>query len=382
MGGSENRAIDLKFSSHLGVERRQSEGDYSGEERRCSNPEGEIDDIDLSAYREQLLLESDRVQVLLVEARKRKFFIINMSILAIPNLIAIYAAVLSLSDKSGSSDFMMPAIILIAAISSVFIAMSGMVSVKYIAAFKAQTNLLSRQANCLRQALDSLIYRSVNKEFPSHLDDLFRKNGVYYRLFGRHRKLPIGNEGFRGRYIASFTESADKSIIGVLFFASVVFLLFPTIYLATLGVMTYYEAYPYIIRIGIWVTIASIGYASYRFYKRHGRSFNLLRTDDGVNSKENDYDEYRESINTLKKYNYRLFTWKTGDTDASIILTSVFILWMVVGLSTELAIAPDVMLLVSLFGVAVVPMMIRKVLFDSLNRIFKSLITKSHFIER
>ena len=178
-------------------------------DKRCDKDSFNINCEHIKSHEENIKWESEIVFNCLNEVRKRKFFAINASMVLFPGLIGGLMAIASYLEKTGLNVVNGAGYYWVSVVSiSMFIGTANMISIKYIAAYKAQANLLIRQINCLRQALDSITYYKFEGAFPIHVQDLM-KGSIYYKTFGKHRKLPIGNEGFRNRLIGSFTESAS-----------------------------------------------------------------------------------------------------------------------------------------------------------------------------
>ena len=197
---------------------------------------------DLRSYEENLRWESALVSEALHDTRKRKFFAINVSIILFPGLIGGILAIASYLEKMGVDQDEKVGYYWVTIVAiSMFIGMANMISIKYIAAYKAQANLFIRQLNCLRQARDSVTYNRFEGKFPNDLSSLLDKSTTYYKIFGRHRKLYIGNEELRDRLVGSFSESADKSLIGFLFITSSTLISAPFIYLAAVSLRSCLE---------------------------------------------------------------------------------------------------------------------------------------------
>ncbi len=69
--------------------------------KRCEKKEFEIKREDLLKYEENLKWESILVSDALQEARKRKFFAINASMIVFPGLVAGFLSVVSILRKMG-----------------------------------------------------------------------------------------------------------------------------------------------------------------------------------------------------------------------------------------------------------------------------------------
>lgn len=111
------------------------------------------------------------------------------------------------------------------------------VLIKYIVMFKYSRLLFTRQINCLRNSMDSCIFSMIEGRPPENTEELFKdKNkeqkdqNKYYRIFGKHRKMPIENIEFR-RFHKKIFESADDVAITVISLLTVSMTAIPVVYL-------------------------------------------------------------------------------------------------------------------------------------------------------
>ena len=95
-----------------------------------------------------------------------------------------------------------------------------------------------RQANCLRQALDSLRFQRIEGRYPVSIDELSDDSTEYWKYFGQHRKLPLENAGLRNSENGWF-QSPDHMMIGTLTLLSFVVLISPLIFLGLSDAATF-----------------------------------------------------------------------------------------------------------------------------------------------
>jgi len=354
-----------------GFIRKKNETGKFNVNKRSKQSSFTVETDSLKSHEENLKWEFKVMTDNLNEIRKRKFFAINASMILFPGLIGGLAAIASLNDITKIEEGLQWAAVVTV---SMFIGMANMIAIKYIAAFKSQSNLAIRQINCLRQALDSMTYYRFEGKFPIHLKAL-SEGGVYYKIFGKHRKLPVGNEGLRNRFIGSFTESADKSLIGFLFFTSTILVSAPFLYLVSVSMSnweTITQYYHYLlgykneaIAITLLFLVAAVG----AFVFAHWSDFKHLRTGDGAVSENENPIEMPEVLFNFNKLDYIPMTL--------FVIPAIF--WITIGwlhTKTIFSVIVFCLVFVSIFLMATC---VHKVFFDSLNRINKSLISKSCF---
>ncbi|MCF6211300.1 MAG: hypothetical protein L3K24_11690 [Gammaproteobacteria bacterium] len=222
----------INISSWDGKERRVN----STEPDRCQRISDKISpsDGDWKEYIERIQWEQNTLFDYLKDIQRKKFLVINYAVGIFPFLVAAIITTYSyISKASGGS--------LSGVVIGLFIVIlmaagaSNMVAIKYIAAFKANAILLIRQIICLRQALDTVNYCMFEGELPKNIDPLRNRDTKYWSVFGRHRKLPIGNSGYRRHYLDNYSESADKTVIVFIFIVSSLLLCAPTIFMIVNG---------------------------------------------------------------------------------------------------------------------------------------------------
>lgn len=341
-------------------------------DRRCSRNSFEIKRDHLESYEMSLRWESELISSALHETRKRKFFAINASMILFPGLIAGMLAAASYLEKlEAGIDFHWIAVVSI----SMFIGMANMITIKYIAAYKAQANLFLRQLNCLRQARDSLTYYKFEGKYPVHLRSLV-EGGIYYKTFGKHRKLYIGNEELRERLGGSFSESADKSLISFLFITSLTLILAPFLCLAAVSLRAWETLPPDFLLLTnathlVFLTSLLLILAVIFFVNGHWKNFKKLRTDHAdPNSPE------EQLVGTGYK---PIFILNIKDYISMFLVTISACYWAFLGWSANQAIANAVILILASISLFLILMCVKKVFFDSLNRMHKSLVYKINF---
>lgn len=420
------------------------------------NSDFKFKENDLRSYEENLKWESALISEALHDTRKRKFFAINVSIILFPGLIGGILAIASYLEKVGVDQDEKVGYYWVTIVAiSIFIGIANMISIKYIAAYKAQANLFIRQLNCLRQARDSVTYNRIEGKFPKDLKFLLDKNTTYYKIFGRHRKLYIGNEELRDRLVGSFSESADKSLIGFLFITSSTLISAPFIYLAAVSFKKWdllkdFHFYPLDSEISlIFLNMFFVVLAVLLLMLGHWENFTRLRTGDAITDISEDITGRDEEgiihsikyfgtdflalavlsalsfywiclpsyieINKFLKYfmlilfalfqvifvismfrqesmskqnknnnveqkKYKaLFELKRTDYVAMVLVILLAVYWFYLGWNTGITVFKIVMLFLSILSAFLILVCVKKVFFDSLNRIHKSLVYKIEF---
>jgi hypothetical protein len=355
----------IRFQSWKWTERRTVSKPVDVDRRKTDFT---ISQKHLTSHEENLRWESELVSDALDKTRKRKFFAISASMIIFPGLIGGMLSVVSVMTQIGikEADFQWLSIVSI----SMFIGIANMVTIKYIAAYKAQANLFIRQLNCLRQARDSLTYYKFEGEYPIHLRSLVEE-GIYYKVFGRHRKLYIGNEELRDRLGGSFSDSADKSLICFLFLTSLTLISAPIVCLAafSLNGKTVPDQYPYVLNGAhlIFLTMSVLFLAVMLFVIGHWKNFKRLRTDHVT---KKNYEKKDAS-----KYKYDpIFSLNLRDYIAILLILVSASLWAYKGWSSRPPTVANALLVVlAICSMFLIVMSVKKVFFDSLNRIHKSL---------
>ena len=362
---------ELEFAEWKWQEHRKKNRNINLD-RRCSRSSFKISKNHLESYEAGLRWESELVSAALHETRKRKFFAINASMILFPGLIAGMLATASYLEKlEAGIDFHWIAVVSI----SMFIGMANMITIKYIAAYKAQANFFIRQLNCLRQARDSLTYYKFEGKYPVHLRSLV-EGGIYYKTFGKHRKLYIGNEELRERLGGSFSESADKSLISFLFLTSLTLISAPFMCLAAISLREW-ETLPinfilftnaiYLVFLTMLVLILSVIF----FVIGHWENFKKLRTDHTAPSSPEE-----QFVGTGYK---PIFVFNIKDYISMFLVAIPACYWAFLGWSTSPTVANAFMLTLAGISLFLILMCVKKVFFDSLNRMHKSLVYKVNF---
>lgn len=372
-GGEATEGLaEIEFAEWSWQEQRK-QGDRVDLDRRCSKNSFKISPSHIESYEAGLRWESELISAALDETRKRKFFAINASMILFPGLIAgMLSAATYLEMFKAGIDFHSIAIVSI----SIFIGMANMITIKYIAAYKAQANLFIRQLNCLRQARDSITYYKFEGKYPIHLRSLV-EGGIYYKTFGKHRKLYIGNEELRDRLGGSFSESADKSLIGFLFVTSLTLISAPFICLAAVSLkkweillhtpFIFFDNPIHLVFLTMAVLIFSVAF----FVGGHWENFKKLRTD---------HSAPKSSEERFVETGYQpIFGCKINDYISMILVSIMACYWAYLGWSTGQTVANAIMLTLASISLFLILMCVKKVFFDSLNRIHKSLVYKVNF---
>ena len=113
----------------------------------------------------------------------------------------------------------------------VSIGLVNFVIIKELLSIHSSRVITLRQANCLRQAMDSIRYKKYVGTYPESVSDLLDQSTEYWKRFGRHRKLPLENDGLRGSERGIF-RSPDKFMILILATMSLIVMMSPVVYLS------------------------------------------------------------------------------------------------------------------------------------------------------
>jgi len=357
-------------SSYLieGEKEREKSEDFEGPEKRCRN---EGFNLDIDAYEDNIKWEMESVSQYLSEVRRRKFFAINASIVLFPGLVSAVVAIVSTKLIPKGEEANLWVVLLFV---SMFIGAANMIAIKYIAAFKSQFILALRQISCLRQALDSITYLRIEGKFPIHRRALMR-GSVYYKIFGKHRKLPIGNEGYRGRFQRSPFASADMTLIHFLYINSIALMLSPFMYVVPMVrtewdtltndlMRSYGFEYSFLLTAGGFIAgIFIIGVMHFR------------KIEKVENIEEEDVSE-AEVIDAKKvKCHFKLNVWDIGVTIVFILLPLLY--WVCVGIDHSENIKEYIGVLFLILSIVITLLSIRFIFYDSLNRIYNAFTTKS-----
>ena len=192
-----------------------------------------LKDTEWTSYIERLQWEQNTLFDYLKDIQRKKFLVINYAVGIFPFIVSAIIAAFSYkiagsAERSG---------VLVGFFLTILMAAgaSNMVAIKYIAAFKANAILLIRQIICLRQALDSVTYHLIEGALPTKIDALRNNTTKYWEVFGRHRKLPIGNNGYRSHYLDNYCESADETVVTFLYVISSMLLFSPSFFMVVKG---------------------------------------------------------------------------------------------------------------------------------------------------
>ncbi len=368
--GEENIKFSEWDDSYIfeGEKERENAENFEGPEKRCRDTSF---NLDIDAYEKNIKWEMECVSQYLSEVRRRKFFAINASIIFFPGLVSAVAAIASTKLIQGGEETNLWVVFLFI---SMFVGAANMIAIKYISAFKSQFILALRQISCLRQALDSITYFRIEGVFPIHRRALM-KGGVYYKVFGKHRKLPIGNEGYRGRFQRSPFASADMTLIHFLYLNSITLMLAPFMYIVVMAK-------------GKWGELSSDLPRSYGFEDSllltagflilgviiisvmHFRKIEKVKKDE-----EKETPEAEERDAKKAKRHFKLNTW-------DIIVTTVFILfpllyWVYVGVDLTENIKEHIGIFFLLMSISITLLSVKYIFYDSLNRVYNAFTTKS-----
>ncbi|SFL09338.1 hypothetical protein SAMN05216302_10315 [Nitrosomonas aestuarii] len=381
-GQTPDSIVDIPFTKWKWKEKRSSSNNPTHQiDQRCDSGQFEIKNDHLLSYEENLKWESVLVSEALQETRKRKAFAINASMILFPGLVAGFLAIIPTIEKLEGGQSYSQALALISShswitlvIISMFIGMANMIAIKYIAAYKAQANLFLRQLNCLRQARDSITYYKFVGRYPIHLKELIQPS-AYYKVFGKHRKLYIGNEELRNRMEGSFSDSADKSLIGFLFITSLTLISAPFICLSIISIhnwdnlaiqdIPFLDSQANLITANMVLLIISI----FIFIYGHWGNFKRLRTY-YVNT-EDSPDSGQKKTGEIE-----IFKPKVSDYISRFLVSILVFYWIYLGfqITEEVTVFSVIMTTLALTSWVLILICVNKVFFDSLNRIHKSIV--------
>lgn len=177
---------------------------------------------------------------LIKDKEKKKLTIITSSF-AVFSLLVTY--ILSVStgatvgdiEKITSFPFLFVSLVFLSSISVINISI-----IKYIVSLKEECLLAIRQLNCIRQAINSIMFSKLEGYLPKTIDkEIFEgtirdKTTKYWDIYGRHEKYPLNNFHLRDKYnswkifFICFTSSDMFAVFAISMF---------TILLASLPIM-------------------------------------------------------------------------------------------------------------------------------------------------
>jgi len=212
-------------------ERRKVIGDQpDGEDRR-----EEINSAILKEYVDSYFtfLQSKYCEMLeyIKDKEKKKLWIIGGSYAVFSLITTVIVNIFTRAPVNLEKIFSIPSIVLFSLfVFGVVLIYTSII--KYILTLKADCIIATRQLNCLRRAINSVLYSFFEKKFPNEIDSCpneIRSGTIkdlesgYWKYFGQHDKYPSDNEGFRTAYNkpSIYFLSADiYSVIVISIFSS------------------------------------------------------------------------------------------------------------------------------------------------------------------
>lgn len=170
---------------------------------------------DLMVVYEKLKHEETTILDFLKHQDDRKAFVIKSSFAVFTVVITAIVAIYTYSQKSGETMALIYPFNALFAFVLLGLGSANLVIIKLIMAYRAGLLLAFRQANCIRQAIDRVFYMIVEGDFPRDIDELRKKETIYWDLLGQHRKLPIDNAELR-KQNNSWYKSGDEFAVAVI----------------------------------------------------------------------------------------------------------------------------------------------------------------------
>ncbi|RLA07167.1 MAG: hypothetical protein DRR06_00540 [Gammaproteobacteria bacterium] len=175
----------------------------------------------------------------LADCNARKYSLFKLSLVVSSVVVTALMTIFKLYSEDGGITIKAPFNYIFGAIL-VLIGLINIVIIKELLSIHASRLITYRQMNCFRQALDSIKYRKFEGCYPDSVDCLKSSDTEYWNILGKHRKLPLDNEGLvlseRGLF-----RSPDKFMIFILALISALVIFSPVIYMAWSPDSTYRE---------------------------------------------------------------------------------------------------------------------------------------------
>lgn len=183
----------------------------------------------------------NRLNEHVLDKEKKKLLIIASSFTVFTFLVTVGLGVL----KDGITGIPTP---LLLGVSSIFLAGIATINtsiIKYIVTFKLSWILALRQMNCIRQAINSVLFAKIEGFIPRRLteeimrekdfkDTILDSSSTYWNLYGRHEKYPLNNVHLRQKYSSRFkiwfTSSDFFAILTIVVFTIFLVMTPPILY--------------------------------------------------------------------------------------------------------------------------------------------------------
>jgi len=181
------------------------------------------DDDDKVCF-QNIHFEMNMIAKYIEECNTRKFSLFRLSLTVFTAVVLSMVTIFEFYAKKGVT--LEAPFNVIAALILVFVGLINIVIVKELLSIHASRLISFRQLNCLRHALDSIKYKKFEGEYPNSIDDLKNKDTKYWKAIGKHRKLPLNNEGLKHSDRGIF-RSPDKFMVLVLVLISTILIFTP-----------------------------------------------------------------------------------------------------------------------------------------------------------
>ena len=149
--------------------------------------------------------------------------------LFVTGMIALFAA----ASKYDINIFKVEEYYILFSIVVIGLCFINLAIIKYIVWKRAEGIKISRQINCNRQAIDSILYHSLVGNYPPNEEKLRKRKTLYGETLGKHRKLETNNDPLReGQefFFKSLPLSPDNFMVLVITSFTFLSLILPNIF--------------------------------------------------------------------------------------------------------------------------------------------------------
>lgn len=216
----------------IDCENRRRGKDWNGDSTRAHEHEI-ITKERIDSYFEFLQNRAGKIVEYIQDKEKKKLWIIGGSYTVFSLVATVMVKILTSQSENIPSLLALPSIVLFSlfVIGVVLIYTS---IIKLILALKADCILATRQLNCLRQSINSVIFSYIEKKYPRRLPEdrpgqdelvgtILDTRTNYWEFYGCHDKYPLDNLTFRSTYDKKsiYFRSADiYSVVIIAIFTS------------------------------------------------------------------------------------------------------------------------------------------------------------------
>ena len=208
------------------------EEDWNGVDDRLAENE-KITKQRIDGYFNFLQNRAEKIVEYIKDKEKKKLWIIGGSYTVFSLVATVMVKILTSQIDNIPSMLALPSIVLFS-LFVVGVVLIYTSIIKFILALKADCILATRQLNCLRQSINSVIFSYLETKYPKCLPaerrdhealegTILDKNTKYWEFYGCHDKYPLDNLAFRKTYDRKsiYFRSADiYSVVIIAIFTS------------------------------------------------------------------------------------------------------------------------------------------------------------------